>query len=97
MTDRNSQLTLAFSSGGHAFSHFFMLIYPTVVLAMETEFSAPYHQLIALMLVGNILFGAGALPAGYLGDKWSASRMMVLFFAGTGVGSIFWRRTTRSR
>lgn len=88
MTDRNSQLTLAFSSGGHAFSHFFMLIYPTVVLAMETEFSAPYHQLIALMLVGNILFGAAALPAGYLGDKWSASRMMVLFFAGTGVGSI---------
>jgi MFS transporter, FSR family, fosmidomycin resistance protein len=88
MTDRNSQLTLAFSSGGHAFSHFFMLIYPTVVLAMETEFSAPYHQLIALMLIGNILFGAAALPAGYLGDKWSASRMMVLFFVGTGVGSI---------
>ena len=88
MTDRNSQLTLAFSSGGHAFSHFFMLIYPTVVLALESEFSAPYHQLIALMLIGNILFGAAALPAGFLGDKWSASRMMVLFFIGTGVGSI---------
>jgi MFS transporter, FSR family, fosmidomycin resistance protein len=88
MSDRNSQITLAFSSGGHAFSHFFMLIYPTVVLALEGEFSAPYHQLIALMLIGNILFGAAALPAGFLGDKWSASRMMVLFFVGTGVGSI---------
>ncbi len=88
MTDRNSQLTLAFSSGGHAFSHFFMLIYPTVVLALEGEFSAPYHQLIALMLVGNILFGAAALPAGYLGDKWSASRMMVVFFIGTGIGAV---------
>jgi len=88
MDDRNSRLTLAFSSGGHAFSHFFMLIYPTVVLALESEFAAPYHELIALMLIGNILFGAAALPAGYLGDKWSASRMMVLFFIGTGVGSI---------
>jgi MFS transporter, FSR family, fosmidomycin resistance protein len=88
MTDRNSQLTLAFSSGGHAFSHFFLLIYPTVVLALEKEFAAPYHELIALMLVGNILFGAAALPAGYLGDKWSASRMMVVFFIGVGGGSI---------
>ena len=88
MTDRNSRLTLAYSSGGHAFSHFFMLIYPTVVLDLESEFAAPYHQLIALMLVGNILFRAAALPAGYLGDKWSASRMMVLFFIGTGIGAI---------
>ena len=88
MTDRNNQLTLAFSSGGHAFSHFFMLIYPTVVLALESEFSAPYHELITLMFIGNVLFGAAALPAGYLGDKWSASRMMVVFFVGTGVGAI---------
>jgi FSR family fosmidomycin resistance protein-like MFS transporter len=88
MPDRNSQLTLAFSSCGHAFSHLFMLIYPTVVIALEVEFSAPYYELIGLMLVGNLLFGAAALPAGYLGDKWSASRMMVVFFIGTGAGAV---------
>lgn len=88
MTDSNSRLTLAFSSAGHAFAHLFMLIYPTVVIALEGQFDAPFHELIGLMLIGNILFGAAALPAGYLGDKWSASRMMVVFFIGTGAGSI---------
>ena len=88
MTDSNNKLTIAFSSVGHGFSHLLMLIYPTVVLALQSEFNAPYHQLIGLMFVANVLFGAAALPAGYLGDKWSAARMMVLFFMGTGVGSV---------
>ena len=72
MIDQNFRYTQVFSNTGHALSHLFMMIYPTVVLALETEFSAPYHVLISLMLAGNILFGAAALPAGYLGDKWGA-------------------------
>ena len=67
MVDQNFRYTQVFSNTGHALSHLFMMIYPTVVLALETEFSAPYHVLISLMLAGNILFGAAALPAGYLG------------------------------
>ena len=88
MADTNFRLAQIFSNTGHAFSHLFMLIYPTVVIALEAEFSSPYHQLIGLILIGNILFGAAALPAGYLGDKWGAVRLMILFFVGTGVGSI---------
>ena len=88
MADTNFRLAQIFSNTGHAFSHFFMLIYPTVVIALEGEFSSPYHQLIGLILIGNILFGAAALPAGYLGDKWGAVKLMILFFVGTGVGSI---------
>ena len=34
------------------------------------------------------LFGAAALPAGYLGDKWGAINMMVVFFFGTGLSAI---------
>ena len=88
MTDGQFRSTQAYSNVGHAFAHLFMLIYPTVVIALESEFAAPFHQLIGLMLVGNILFGAAALPAGYLGDRWSAARMMVIFFIGTGSASI---------
>ena len=88
MAEQSFRLAQIFSNTGHAFSHLFMLIYPTVVIALEAEFSAPYHRLIGLILIGNILFGAAALPAGYLGDKWGPVRLMVLFFVGTGVGSI---------
>ena len=88
MVKKSFRLAQIFSNTGHAFSHLFMLIYPTVVIALEAEFSAPYHRLIGLILIGNILFGAAALPAGYLGDRWGPVRLMVLFFVGTGVGSI---------
>ena len=88
MVDQNFRYTQVFSNTGHALSHLFMMIYPTVVLALEGEFSAPYHVLISLMLAGNILFGAAALPAGYLGDKWGAINMMVVFFFGTGLSAI---------
>jgi MFS family permease len=35
-----------------------------------------------------VLFGAGALPAGWLGDRWSATGMMVVFFVGTGLATM---------
>ncbi len=88
MTDVRSRTALAFSNVGHAYSHFLMLVYPTVVIALEGVFNLPYHQLIGLMLAGNVLFGAMALPAGFLGDRWSAPGMMVVFFLGTGGGAV---------
>lgn len=80
----SSRLALGFSSVGHSFSHLLMLLYPTVVLSLESAWSLPFDELITLMLVGQILFGVMAIPAGWLGDRWSAPGMMVLFFLGTG-------------
>ena len=82
------RLSLVFASVGHAFSHLFMLLYATVVLALEGEFDRPYGELLTLSLPGFIAFGIGALPAGWLGDRWSAAGMMVVFFVGTGAASI---------
>jgi MFS transporter, FSR family, fosmidomycin resistance protein len=88
MLDRAYRTTLAFSSLGHFYAHLLMLLFPTVVLALEPAFGMPFHELIGLMLLGNVLFGAAAVPAGYLGDRWSASAMMVLYFIGTGTAAV---------
>ncbi len=84
----SERLALAFSNVGHSFSHLFMLLYPTVVLVLEHEFNMSYGELLALMTIGNVLFGVGALPAGWLGDRWSMRAMMVVFFVGLGGASI---------
>lgn len=81
-------LTQAFSSIAHSFSHLFTLLYATVVLVLEREWGLSYADLFALSIPMSILFGAAALPAGWLGDKWSASGMMALFFLGVGICSI---------
>jgi MFS family permease len=73
---------------GHAYDHLFMLLFPTVVLALEDVFHRPYDQLLPLSVAGFIAFGAGSVPAGWLADRWSRSGMMTLFFIGLGGAAI---------
>lgn len=84
----STRLALGFSCAGHTFAHLLMLLYPTVVLSLELAWDLPFEELIALMLVGQVLFGVGAVPAGWLGDRWSVPGMMVVFFIGTGAAAI---------
>lgn len=88
MSSRSAGLALGFANAGHVLTHLLMLLYPTVVLALERRFALSYGELMLLSLPGTVLYGAGALPAGYLGDRWSAERMMVLFYVGSGLAAI---------
>lgn len=81
-------LARGFSNFGHAYSHLLMMLFPTVVLALEKSWGMSYGELIVLMLAGQVLFGVAALPAGWLGDRWSAVGMMTIFFIGTGLATI---------
>lgn len=73
---------------GHFVDHFCMLIFATAVITMAVEFEMPYGSLLAVATPSFILFGAAALGAGWLGDRWSRTNMLVLFFCGTGVAAI---------
>src|SRR5271163_2462673 len=88
MNPRSAGLALCFSSVGHFFAHLLMLLYPTVLLVLEGRWGMSYGDLLSLSLGGFVLFGLGALPAGWLGDRWSAEGMMVIFFIGTGGSAI---------
>ena len=83
-----ARLALVFASVGHSFSHLFVLLYATVVLVVEREWNLPYDQLAWLSLPGFVLFGAAALPAGWLADRWSAAGMIAVMFVGLGLASI---------
>ncbi len=83
-----SAMTVRFSNLGHFYSHVFLLLYPTVVLGLERDFALPYDQLLGLATASFVLFGAGAIPAGWLGDRWSATGMMAVFFFGVGGAAI---------
>ncbi len=88
MSNSSARMTVGFANVAHTYTHLFMLLYPTVVLALEVEFARPYGELLSLSLGGFILLGAGALPAGWLGDRWSAKGMMSVFFLGMGGAAI---------
>jgi MFS family permease len=84
----NPKRVVQFINVGHALDHLVMLIFPTAVLGMGTAFGRSYGELLALSLGGFIAFGAGSLPAGWLGDRWSRRNMMAVFFFGVGAATV---------
>ena len=87
-TVHSPRFTLVVASVAHAFSHMFMLLYATVVLVITAEFGLTYAELQWLSVPGFVMFGVAALPAGWLGDRWSATGMIVVFFIGLGCSAI---------
>ncbi|WP_366555284.1 MFS transporter [Aquibaculum sediminis] len=84
-----SRLRFLFLNVGHAYDHFFMLIYPTVAVALELSGEGFYGDLLMPATAGFIAFAAFTLPAGWLGDVWSRRNMMALMFLGLGASSVF--------
>ena len=67
-----------------------MLIFATAAaLRLTTEWGLSYAELIPYATPGFIAFGVCAIPAGWLADKWSREGMMVMFFLGIGLSSVF--------
>ena len=73
---------------GHFYDHLFVFLYPTVVLTLQAQFDQPYDELLLLATPGLVAFAGGAIPAGWLGDRWSRAGMMAIFFIGIGTASI---------
>jgi FSR family fosmidomycin resistance protein-like MFS transporter len=68
--------------------HMFAAFYFVIILSIEIEWKFSYDELIKLWSLGALLIGLGAIPFGWLSDRWSRSSMMVIMFLGMGVASI---------
>ena len=85
----SNRLEFLFLNLGHFYDHLFILIYATVAaLVLPTAFDMSYSELIIYATPGFIAFGAFALPAGWLADRWSRRGMMILFFLGIGTSAM---------
>ncbi|MEQ9643156.1 MAG: MFS transporter [Alphaproteobacteria bacterium] len=87
MTD-SARLTFLFACAGHAAFHVLVALFLTLVLVIEPIWRLPYDDLIALWTWGALMLGAGAPAAGWLGDRFGESRVMIVYFLGIGVATI---------
>ena len=79
---------MVFSNAGHLYTHIFVLLYATAVLFLPSVFDVSYGELLGLSSFGLVLFGLGAMPAGWLGDRWSKVGMLLVFFLGMGISTV---------
>ena len=66
----------------HAVNHYVMLIFPAVLLLVQREYGLGFAALGLLANLGLFAYGAGALPAGILADRWGAPRMLAVWLLG---------------
>lgn len=83
-----ARLTLIFASLGHALFHVIVALFITLVLVLEPLWGRPYDELIGLWTLGALMLGLGAPIAGWLGDRFGESRVMLAFFFGIGTAAI---------
>jgi len=85
-----NRIHFVFLGIGHFCDHLFMLLFATVAaLSLSHQWGMSYAELIPYATPGFVAFGVFTLPAGWLADKWSRNGMMVTFYIGIGLSSIF--------
>jgi len=67
-----------------------MLIFPTVLLLLQKEFSLGYLELGIISNIMSLTYGLGALPGGMITTLWSKKALPDLF-PGFNRGMILWR------
>ena len=86
--ENDSKLTVTYAALGHLLMHMFAAFYFVIVLAIEDDWKLSYDELLNLWFLGSLLVGLGALPAGWISDRWSRSGMIAIMFVGLGISSL---------
>ncbi|MFN1516216.1 MFS transporter [Vibrio owensii] len=73
---------------GHALNHYFLLIFPSVVLTLYKEWGMSYADLLQVGSAAMLVYGVMSLPAGWLADRWSRKGMMIVFYFGMGTSAL---------
>ena len=73
---------------GHALNHYFLLIFPSVVLTLHKEWEMSYAELLQVGSGAMLAYGVMSLPAGWLADRWSRKGMMIVFYFGMGTSAL---------
>lgn len=87
--ERQARMVAWIAGIAHFFSHLFEPVFYVVALVLPRQFGIPYEQALTLIIVGKLLYGLCAPAAGWLGDRWSATGMMAIYFLGLGASALW--------
>ncbi|MCM5511062.1 MFS transporter [Vibrio sp. SCSIO 43169] len=73
---------------GHALNHYLLLIFPTVVLTLHSEWNLGYAELLQVGSAAMIIYGVMSLPVGWLADHWSRRGLLIVYFFGIGISAL---------
>ncbi len=87
MNSREKSIVIAMSAC-HALVHAYMLIFPTIYKELGEGLGLEFARVGLVGMVSYMAFGFGALPAGFLVDRFGAKNLVMACLAGTTLASV---------
>lgn len=79
---------LFFTCAAHALTHVYMVAYTVVLTQLSEEFGVDRIAITRYATISIVLFGLGAIPAGWLGDRLGEKNLLVTFFVMSALGGL---------
>jgi MFS family permease len=77
---------LLLTSPCHFLTHMFVLVFPAITMPIIATTGIPLEEVVRLSFFMYLAYGFGALPAGYLADRWEARRLLIVGVYAMGLG-----------
>ena len=87
MTSREKSILVAMSAC-HALVHSYMLVFPTIYKSLGQGLDLEFARVGLVGMLSYMAFGFGALPAGFLVDRFGARNLVLFCLAGTTAASV---------
>jgi len=76
------------ASLSHLITHGYMTLLPAVLVVIAGEHSLSFLDIGLIANIGYFLYGLGAIPTGYLADRFGSKRMLTIGISGMAFSSI---------
>ncbi len=84
----NEKKILISTCTAHYFTHFYELLFPALAIPLVISLEMDLTDVLKLSFLMYLLYGVAALPWGFFADRHGSRKSLVIFFIGTGIGSI---------
>jgi len=85
---QNTRNVLILGALGYVGSYWFELMFPTLAVTLASATQLPLEEVLGWSFGSYLLFGLGALPAGFLGDRLGHRRVLVVALFALGVAAL---------
>jgi MFS transporter, FSR family, fosmidomycin resistance protein len=82
---RDEKRILGLTAASHNMAHLFEGVLPPLIPILLLEFGTDYFHLGIVVTIFSYGFGLGALPAGYLSDRFGPKPLIIIYLLGSGL------------
>lgn len=77
---------MVFTCLAHGLTHLYLTMFTPLAAVMGRELGTDYEGMTFYFSVCTLFFGLGAVPAGWLSDRFGEKALLVAFFVGCAIG-----------